>query len=431
MAKIFRCTVVLLVGIVLSTKSAAQQSSNNQLSKGYYIIVAAFFSHQEDYAQRYSSKLNEGGLHTKYGLDPIRKLYFVYLDQYADFNESVQAMLKTRKEGTFKDAWVRTIKEGADARSESIVKKEEQAIQKEKPTEVVKKEESKISTRNTKEGKLTETKVEQPKAGEKKTEEIKFVVTDVIENPKADPVYIPQTLNNTPVFLSLYNMQTNEVIDGDIEVVDAENSRLITRVKGNTYLALPDPRSNSSQLSLISRTFGFRPEQHELHYKNTEADTVQPYVELVGNFYMINFGLSRIHKGDISTLFNVYFYNDAAIMLPESKYQLNSLLQMFKDNPKFKVILHGHTNGSGRGKIISMGPSHDFFKITNDVVNGAGTAKELSQARAQTIKMWLIDQGIDGTRVSVKGWGGSRMIHDKNSAHARKNIRVDVEVTDE
>jgi len=45
--------------------------------------------------------------------------------------------------------------------------------------------------------------------------------------------------------------------------------------------------------------------------------------------------------------------------------------------------------------------------------------------------MWLVDQGIDDRRVTVRGWGGSRMIHDKNSAHARKNIRVDVEVVEE
>ncbi|HLZ17379.1 MAG TPA: OmpA family protein, partial [Cyclobacteriaceae bacterium] len=210
-----------------------------------------------------------------------------------------------------------------------------------------------------------------------------------------------------------------------------ERARLITRVKANTYLNLPNPGTKSGQLSLISKTFGFRNEQHELHYRTTETDTIQPYVELVGNFYMVNFGLSKIHKGDISTLYNVYFYNDAAIMLPESKYQLNSLLQMFRENPSFKIILHGHTNGGGRGKIIYMGPSKDFFTVTKDAVQGSGSAKELSEARAEVIREWLAAQGISNDRVTVKGWGGSRMIHDKNSVHARKNIRVDVEVIEE
>jgi outer membrane protein OmpA-like peptidoglycan-associated protein len=45
--------------------------------------------------------------------------------------------------------------------------------------------------------------------------------------------------------------------------------------------------------------------------------------------------------------------------------------------------------------------------------------------------MWLVDQGIDDARILVKGWGGSRMIHDKSSSFARKNIRVDVEVVED
>ncbi len=231
--------------------------------------------------------------------------------------------------------------------------------------------------------------------------------------------------------MSLYNSTTNQVIDGDVEVVDTERARLITKVKGNTYVNLPNPGSKSGQLSLVTTTFGFRKEQHELNYKNTEADTTQPYVSLVGNYYMINFGLSRIHKGDISTLYNVYFYNDAAIMLSSSQYQLNSLMQMLTENPKLKIVLHGHTNGNAHGKIIYMGPSKDFFNITKDVVEGSGSARELSEARAEVIREWLLAQGISDQRVTVKGWGGSRMIHDKNSAYARKNIRVDVEIVDE
>src|SRR5258708_34955729 len=142
MAKTYSGTLVLLIGFVLSARSAVQQPSNDPLPKGYYIVVAAFFSYQEDYAQRYSSKLNEGGLHAKYGLDPTRKLYFVYLDQYADFNESVQQMLKVRKEGIFEKAWVRVIKEGAEPSGEqTVMKKEKPPVQKAASSPIAKKEE--------------------------------------------------------------------------------------------------------------------------------------------------------------------------------------------------------------------------------------------------------------------------------------------------
>jgi outer membrane protein OmpA-like peptidoglycan-associated protein len=422
MTKLYKGAMLVIALALFSNQGKGQQAPST-LPKGNYIVVAAYFSNQESFAKQYSSKLNEGGLHASYGLDPTGKLLFVYLDQYNDFTESVQQMLKVRQGGTFDQAWVRVIKEGGEApvTTAVIVKKEvkEELQRKEEPKKIAQPEVTVVPVKQEEPQKVEEKKV------------APAVVTEVVDNPPAKPVYVPQTLNNTPVFLSMYNATNSQVLDGEVEVVDTERSKLITRVKGNTYLTLPNPGTKTGQLSLIANAFGYRKEQHEINYKNTEADTVKPYVALVGNYYMINFGLSRIHKGDISTLYNVYFYNDAAIMLPESKYQLNSLLNMLKENSKLKIILHGHTNGNGHGKIIYMGPSKDFFTITKDVKEGSGSAKELSEARAHTIREWLLAQGITDDRVTVKGWGGSRMIHDKNSVHARKNIRVDVEVADE
>jgi len=395
--------------ILIASFSSLAQSSQvaKKLPQGYYLVVAAFSPEHEDYAQRLSTSLNKSGRHTDYGFEATRKYWYVYLDQITSRDECISEYEKIRKEESFADAWVHTIKDEADLKEPTITKTEPQP-QKEEPVSIAIKEE--------------------PKAEEKKPE---LVVTEVVENPKAAPVILPQTLKNTPVFLSLFNLTNNEVIDGEVEVVNTETSKLITRVKGNDYIKLPNPGTKSGNLTLISNTFGFRKEQLEINYKETERDTLRPYVTLVGNFYMINFGLSQIHKGDISTLYNVYFYNDAAIMLPDSKYQLNSLLELMKASPTMKILLHGHTNGNGRGKIIYMGPSQDFFKITKDVVNGSGSAKELSEARAETIKMWLVDQGIPDNRVEVKGWGGNRMLHDKSSSFARKNIRVDVEVAED
>ncbi|MBS1505530.1 MAG: OmpA family protein [Bacteroidetes bacterium] len=427
MIKLYKGALLVSAVILFSIKSIAQQATANVLPKGNYIVVAAYFAKHENFAKQYSAKLNEGGLHSSYGLDPTGKLYFVYLDQYADFTQSVQEMLKVRKGGSFDQAWVRVVKEGSEGTASVAMEKEVEPVRVEPKREEPKKEEPKKVVQE----QVAAAPVKQVEPVKEEVKKEIPVVTEVVENPPAKPVYVPQTLNNTPVFISLYNSTNSQVLDGEVEVVDTERSKLITRVKGNTYLNLPNPGTKSGQLSLIANAFGYRKEQHEINYKNTEADTTKPYISLVGNYYMVNFGLSRIHKGDISTLYNVYFYNDAAIMLPESKYQLNSLLGMLNENPKLKIILHGHTNGNGRGKIIYMGPSKDFFTITKDVKEGTGSAKELSEARAHTIREWLLSQGISNDRVTVKGWGGARMIHDKNSVHARKNIRVDVEVEDE
>jgi outer membrane protein OmpA-like peptidoglycan-associated protein len=384
----------LSFALVLSSLLGYGQSSN--LADGHYLVVASFSPHHEDYAQRMVSKLNKIGRAAKYGFDENRKYWYVYTYQSTDKETCKTETLKLRSEAAFADAWTHSIGQGksTDEPSATIAIKEV----------------------------VEETKV---------PEEKKSAETEVIPNPPAKPVYEPQNLNTTPVFLSLFNSTNNEVQDGEVEIIDPEKSKLISRVKGNEYLTLPNPGNSSGKLLLISNVFGYRKEELEVNYKNTEADTLKPYVQLVGDFYMINFGLVRIQKGDISTLYNVYFFNDAAVMLPTSQYQLNSLLKLMNSSPTMRITLHGHTNGGGRGKIIYMGPSKNFFAITKDAKQGSGSAQQLSEARAETIKQWLVSQGIAENRIIVKGWGGGRMIYDKDSQHARKNIRVDVEVTED
>ncbi len=390
------------------------------LPKGYYIVVASYLSGQEKFAKKYSAELNKAGRHSSYGFDAARNYYYVYLDFYTDFSTSIDRMLNTRKEDGFGEAWVRIMKDGTEQKAEVEIKNEAPSppqakieVEVTKPVEVV-----------------GEVKKEEPPKELLTTEPTPaMVATEVVENPKANPVYIPKTLKNTQAFFSLYNAANGLVLDGEVEVIDTERATLLSKMKANSYLNLPDPKSKSGKLTLIGSAFGFRKIQHEMNYYNTEADTLQEDIDLIGNFYMVKFDLSRIVKGDIATLYNVYFYNDAAVMLPESKYELNKLLQMMKDSPGYRIMLHGHTNGKGRGKIIYVGPEKDFFNITkDDVVNESGSAKELSGARAQVIKDWLVAQGIDPGRIQTRAWGGGRMLHDKESQYAKRNVRVEVEV---
>ncbi|MDX1627575.1 MAG: OmpA family protein, partial [Fulvivirga sp.] len=92
---------------------------------------------------------------------------------------------------------------------------------------------------------------------------------------------------------------------------------------------------------------------------------------------------------------------------------------------------HGHTNGNRPGKIISMGKSDKFFALTEENKEGFGSAKKLSKERAEIVKAYLVEQGIDPDRMETKGWGGKRMIHEKLGHRARHNVRVEIEILEE
>jgi outer membrane protein OmpA-like peptidoglycan-associated protein len=130
-------------------------------------------------------------------------------------------------------------------------------------------------------------------------------------------------------------------------------------------------------------------------------------------------------------MYNVYFFKDAAIMRPESRYEVTSLLDMLKENPKYKIKLHGHTNGGAAGKIISMSKGSENFFSLNDTRDGFGSAKQLSEERADVIRSYMIKNGIEAPRIELKAWGGKRPLHDKHSARAQENVRVEVEILED
>jgi outer membrane protein OmpA-like peptidoglycan-associated protein len=130
-------------------------------------------------------------------------------------------------------------------------------------------------------------------------------------------------------------------------------------------------------------------------------------------------------------MYNVYFFKDAAIMRPESRFEVNSLLDMLNENPKYKIKLHGHTNGGAAGKIISMAKDSDNFFSLNKTKDGFGSAKQLSESRADIIRNYMISKGIEPSRMEVKAWGGKRPLQDKHSARAQENVRVEVEILED
>ena len=412
-----------------------------ELVPGYYIVVGAYKPSRENVAQNYTEVLNRRGFKAGYGFNSSRNYFFVYLKYFNELKESLVDMQRTRKQGEFTDAWVRVVAgdlAAAKAARNSAKKNESAQVVKTDP--VVKTETAPVKEETAPAKEDTTPVIAQAAAKEKeeppvqKNEPAVYTASqpapaEVSDNPEIKQ-YTKITLGNTEVFLSLFNATNNRIVDGNVKVIDPDRTKLLKEVKGNEYLVLPDPKNTSGQLTLICEAFGYRKIQQQINYPLPLADTVKDYVDLMGTTFVLNFDLVRYHKGDMATLYNVYFYNDAALMLPESKYELNSLLQMMLENPKYRIRLHGHTNGNYHGRIISMGEKKNFFSLDGSK-NSIGSAKDLSYNRAEIIKEYLAANGVDPTRVEIKAWGGKRPIFDKHGVNAKKNVRVDVEILSE
>jgi outer membrane protein OmpA-like peptidoglycan-associated protein len=430
----------LLFPLLFCLACPALAQHPTELVPGYYIVVGAYKPSRENVAQNYTEVLNRRGFKAGYGFNSSRNYFFVYLKYFNELKESLVDMQRTRKQGEFTDAWVRVV--AGDLTAANIARnsaKTNAQAPTAKTNDLVKtdtapvKEQTAIAPVQ----ELAKEKVEAPVQKEtavQKTEPAVYTSpqsapAEVTDNP-AIKQYDKITLGNTEVFLSLFNATNNRIVEGNIKVIDTDRTKLLKEVKGNEYMVLPDPKNNSGQLTLICEAFGYRKIQQQINYPLPLADTIKDYVDLMGTTFVLNFDLVRYHKGDMATLYNVYFYNDAALMLPESKYELNSLLQMMTENPKYRIRLHGHTNGNYHGRIISMGENKNFFSLDGSK-NSIGSAKDLSYNRAEIIKEYLQTNGVDPSRVEIKAWGGKRPIFDKHGVNAKKNVRVDVEILSE
>jgi outer membrane protein OmpA-like peptidoglycan-associated protein len=133
-------------------------------------------------------------------------------------------------------------------------------------------------------------------------------------------------------------------------------------------------------------------------------------------------------KGTMEKLDYIYFYRDASVLRPESKFAIDELLNLLKENPKQVIRIHGHTNGNDPGKIIRRTEeSTDFFSLKN-TIEDYGSAKELSLLRAEQIRDYLVASGIEKGRMSIKAWGGKKPLFPVDDDRAEANVRVEIEI---
>ena len=87
---------------------------------------------------------------------------------------------------------------------------------------------------------------------------------------------------------------------------------------------------------------------------------------------------------------------------------LNELLLVMKQNPSLSIRVDGHVNGCE--SIIDV--------------------NKLSADRANTVKEFLVSNGIESDRIKTQGFGCSKMLYpdSKNEFEQALNRRVEVQV---
>lgn len=405
-SKFFALGVIFLT--VVSFQSIVAGSKKEQIGNTpdypNYVVIGAFAIQKN--AINFAADAVKKSHNAKLEINTNRNLYYVYVMTTDDHGVAIAEALRLRKESPYFDTWVfngllgaaGTNVKGADINPES-----------KSEIETVNKQDVAIST-GIAANATTNTDV--------KEEE----VTPVFEEKEPEILGDKEGKN---FFFKIYRADDNVQVEGDVTVTDAERSRKIGTYTGNRQIRITDPKNKEGKISLGCEIFGYRKVLRDLNYKTPEGDDITTDEN---NFVVVPFELVRLQKGDFAVMYNVFFFKDAAIMRPESLSEATGLLTMLKENDKYKIRIHGHTNGGAHGRIISLNEGNENYFALNDTKDGIGSAKELSEQRAEVVKKFLVSNGIDEKRMEVKAWGGKKPLYDKHSPQAQSNVRVEIEI---
>ena len=229
------------------------------------------------------------------------------------------------------------------------------------------------------------------------------VIKEIIQAPPPPPP-VAQPVPEPPKELILYligkvkDSETGDPVIAKIDLIDLETNLVVATTASSdadgTYrVRLPAKKSYMADL----RATGFLSDMKRINIPETYKEEV----------YNLDVPLVRIKVGKKVVLNNILFETGKSVLTANSYTELGRLLNIMQDDPKMKIEISGHTDNTGSQPLN--------FK--------------LSEARAKAVVDFLVQKGIDPSRMEYKGFGSLQPIADNATAAGRtRNRRVEFKI---
>lgn len=216
---------------------------------------------------------------------------------------------------------------------------------------------------------------------------------------KAGDIYeVDNKVKQDPVVLikgKVYDNKTKQILSAKIEYNNLKTNK-------NAGTAISNPKDGSYSIVLpYGQKYSFmgNKEGYYAVTENIDLTNLKEYQEMEVDLY-----LSPIEKGEVIRLNNIFFDSGKYDLLPDSYAELDKLYQILMQNSKMKIEISGHTDAVG-----------------SDVDN-----MNLSNNRANAVMQYLLKKGVNGNRLTAKGYGETKFIAPNDTEKGKqKNRRVE------
>ncbi len=214
---------------------------------------------------------------------------------------------------------------------------------------------------------------------------------------------VPDHLRPSPVTYIkaiVTDAKTGELLNAKVTITDENNDDSYTELIDNTgEFIIVLPSGNEYTLSVDKPGYKYFLDLIHLSDKN---DMLSP---LLLNIKLMPISQVKNEETQPIILEHIYFESNSALLSPNSQFEINKLYQLLTDQPSLTMSIIGHTDNVG---------------TENDNL-------ELSQKRANAVRVALLQKGILGTRLTAIGKGEALPLADNETQEGRnKNRRTEV-----
>jgi outer membrane protein OmpA-like peptidoglycan-associated protein len=254
-----------------------------------------------------------------------------------------------------------------------------------------------------------------------KRDVVHLSVKDIsVENIQKKPDTIIAKIN-APVFIKKDSIKKDSILDTKARLVckilDAKKKTVI-----DANLTVIDETSGEEIASNLERTYVVEKGKYKIKsaafgYKSSEQS-----VTIHNQTNVVEILLEPFKEGDNFVMKSIYFYPNTYALKKSSLNELQKLLDYLLNNENISIEIQGHSNGDHH---IAKNKA---YSTLGEEWNFEGSAKALSQKRAEAIKKYLESNGIKAERLEAKGYGGKKPIikDPQTNEEGQLNIRVEL-----